>query len=92
MKDREAAIKKLELNHIDFLISTVNQSKINVFFGAPECIAVLKRFGNKKLNEFSPEEDFILGIMLGYSRIQQCNRYLSMKMQKVKPNESELRA
>jgi hypothetical protein len=42
---------------------------------------VIREIGDKKLNELTPEEDFILGIMLGYDRLRQCNRYLKQKEQ-----------
>ncbi|MBN2063189.1 MAG: DUF2023 family protein, partial [Sedimentisphaerales bacterium] len=35
--------------------------------------------GKPKLSDFTPEEDYILGIMLGYDRLKQCQRYVSMK-------------
>lgn len=74
---KQEAIRKLESNHISYIVREVTRNKINIFFGATACISVLQQFGEKRLNEFTPEEDFILGIMLGYNRIQQCNRYLS---------------
>lgn len=72
------AEKKLLANGISYLIQPVSAEKINIFFGADECIQVIKQFGSKPLNEFTAEEDFILGIMLGYSRLQQCKRYVQM--------------
>ncbi len=74
---KQEAIRKLESNHIPYMVREVTRNKINIFFGALACIEVLRQFGEKKLNELTPEEDFMLGIMLGYDRIQQCNRYLS---------------
>ncbi len=71
--------KKLSDKHIDYLIHHVTDSKINVFFGNSLCIDVLKNFGNKGLKEFTHEEDFILGIMLGYGRLKQCERYIKRK-------------
>ena len=73
---RDAAVQKLESNGIPYIIQEVTSEKINIFFGAEECIAVIKHFDKKGLNEFTPEQDFILGIMLGYGRLQQCERYL----------------
>lgn len=70
------AQQKLEINNISFVIKEVSPTKINIFFGAPECVEVIKYFGNKKLSDYTPEEDFILGVMLGYCRKLQCNRYL----------------
>ena len=48
------------------------------FFGAKECIEVMKHIGDKPFNEYTPEEDFILGVLLGYDKIQECNRYLRL--------------
>lgn len=56
----------------------MNNEKINVFFGAKDCVDVVKTFVSKKLNELTPEQDFILGIMLGYDRLKQCERYLKL--------------
>lgn len=81
MKAADRAQAELRLQHqgIAYLVCPVNEHKINVFFGAQECVEVVRRFGDKRLNEFSPEEDFILGIMLGYDRVRQCNRYLQRR-------------
>ncbi len=51
-------------------------TKINIFFGNPDCVEIVKMFETESLNELTPEQDFILGIMLGYSREQQYTRYL----------------
>ena len=74
--DRLQAESRLQHQHIAYLVCPVNERKINIFFGAEECVEVVRNFGDKRLNEFTPEEDFILGIMLGYDRVRQCNRYL----------------
>ncbi len=76
-KYRLAATSRLEQNNIAYLVRNVSENKINIFFGNENCIEVLKTFGNKSLTQFSPEEDFMLGIMLGYSRSQQYQRFLS---------------
>ena len=72
-------IRKLEKNKIDYIIQKVNQSKINVFFGNPYCISVLREFGDFKLSDLSDEKDFMLGIMLGYNLVNQCERYMGRK-------------
>ncbi|MBP1641066.1 MAG: hypothetical protein H6Q17_2649 [Bacteroidetes bacterium] len=77
--DRVQAERRLQHQHIDYLICPVSETKINIFFGAEACVAVVRHFGDKKLNRFTPEEDFILGIMLGYDRVRQCNRYLQRR-------------
>lgn len=64
---------------ICFYISRVNASKVNVFFGDKVCIKVIESFGDKLLSDYTDEEDFILGIMLGYDRIKQCERYIKRK-------------
>ncbi|UDQ97854.1 DUF2023 family protein [Lentisphaerota bacterium WC36G] len=80
--DYQEQIKaKLERNKIAYHIEQINSSKINVFFGAPECVAVVKEINKKFLNEYTPEEDFILGTMLGYDRKLQCSRFLKFKKQ-----------
>jgi hypothetical protein len=70
------AEKILKRQNINYIIREVTSGKINIFFGAEYCVEVLKKFGNKSLSDFTPEEDFILGIMLGYDQIRQCERYL----------------
>lgn len=70
---------KLLSENISFLIYPLGKTKINIFFGDPECIAVIKRIGKISLTDYTAEEDFILGIMLGYDRRKQCSRYLERK-------------
>ena len=72
--DRAAIEQRLRRGNIAFCIQEVNAKKMNVFFGNPACMEVVQRFVHKRLCELTPEEDFILGIMLGYDRIQQCVR------------------
>ncbi len=66
----------LTRKQIDYLLLPVGDKKINVFFGHKACVEIIKSFGEKPLNEYSDEQDFILGTMLGYDGIQQCDRYL----------------
>jgi hypothetical protein len=62
---------------IDYHIHAAGTKTINVFFGALECVAVVRLIcGEKKLRELTPEEDFVLGSMLGYDIRRQCERYL----------------
>lgn len=77
-KYRNDITQRLEREKIDYLIQDVTENKINVFFGAKECVDVVKTFA-KNLKELTPEQDFMLGIMLGYGRLQQCVRYLKIK-------------
>lgn len=61
------------------LLQHVNSKKTNVFFGKMQCVKIIRSFGKKSLSDFTDEEDFILGIMLGYDRTQQCDRYIKRK-------------
>ena len=72
-------VEKLELNQISYIIYPVNGKKINVFFGDDACLQILKRINKASLSEYTQEEDFILGIMLGYDRLKQCERFLKRK-------------
>lgn len=80
------AEEKLKRNDITYVIRKVNANKINIFFGAKECVSIISCFGNKPLNEFTHEEDFILGIMLGYNRLEQCKRYIQRAKKKTRIN------
>ena len=74
--DKELIVKKLQKRNISFHIIAVNAAKINVFFGAKMCVDTVKSINKSKLSDYTAEEDFILGIMLGYDRKLQCERYL----------------
>ena len=50
-----------------------------VFFGDEVCIKIIQSFGDKSLSDYTDEEDFMLGTMLGYDHIQQCERYIKRK-------------
>ncbi len=74
--DREAAEKKLSKYDVEYMITELSNGNINIFFGKRECVDVMRSFGNVPLNHLTVEQDFILGIMLGYDRLAQCSRYL----------------
>lgn len=77
---QEASEVKLRQQNIRYFIQSVNESRINIFFGNEDCVDVVcEMIDNKKLNQLTSEEDFILGTMLGYDRLQQCRRYLRKK-------------
>lgn len=77
--DREAAEKKLSKYDVDYIITELSNGNINVFFGKEECVDVVRSFGNISLNKLTVEQDFVLGIMLGYDRLAQCSRFLKKK-------------
>ena len=62
---------------IAYHLSWLHNGRVNVFFGNGDCIRVLELIGKENLSEYTPEEDFILGVMLGYGRLEQCRRYIS---------------
>ena len=76
--------ERLQGREIDYAIQDIAPDKINVFFGAKDCVEVVKTFIQTRLNKLSPEQDFILGIMLGYDRLKQCARYLDFKKKESK--------
>ncbi len=72
-------IKKLENQQIAYIRQDVNSRTINLFFGKPECLDLIRFIANRPLNTLSPEEDFMLGALLGYDLCKQCERYCSLK-------------
>lgn len=81
----EDSLKKQGIN---YLICPIAENKINIFFGMPECLKIIEQFSCKELNNLSIEEDFILGIMLGYGTKQQYSRFLDKK--KAQCNDSPI--
>ena len=76
---RDAIEKSLDKKKVAYHVQKVNEGRVNVFFGDRLCIDVVKQMSLKSLSDLSDEEDFILGVMLGYNRLQQCERYLGRK-------------
>ncbi|MFI4913175.1 MAG: DUF2023 family protein [Sedimentisphaeraceae bacterium JB056] len=81
---RDQMVSKLQKYDISYLIYKVTDNKINIFFGNECCVEVLRGIGKNNLSLFTPEEDFILGIMLGYDSLKQCQRYTNMTCNKLK--------
>lgn len=74
----------LDVLKTQYTIVNLGNDKVNLFFGNPACLDILKHFSSEKLNKLTPYEDFILGIMLGYSRDEQYQRLLSLNCAKMK--------
>ncbi len=72
-------VRRLENQGISYHIQEVSDSKINLFFGADACIDVISAIIDRPLNELSPEEDFMLGALLGYDLNNQCKRYCAKR-------------
>ena len=71
--------EKLEKNSISYFIQEVDNNKCNLFFGEKDCINTIKKINKTSLRQYTPEEDFILGILLGYDPLLQTKRYLKIK-------------
>lgn len=76
IQQQDVAVRKLSHHGIDFLIHQISDDKINIYFGNPACVEVVRLINKPKLSELTTEEDFILGQMLGYGVLQQCSRYI----------------
>lgn len=73
------AIERLERQGIDYVVSPLQGDNVNVFFGRKECLDAIRMIVVRPLNQLSPEEDFILGALLGYDICMQCERYCNRK-------------
>lgn len=72
-------LARLQRQNISYLVQTVGGENLNVFFGRQECLEAIKWIITRPLNHLTPEEDFILGTMLGYDLCTQCERYCKRK-------------
>ncbi len=79
---RILAESKLKKCGIEYIVTELSNDNINIFFGKKECVDVVRSFGSVSLNLLSMEQDFMLGIMLGYDRLAQCSRYIDLKAKK----------
>lgn len=82
--ERGTVEERIEKESLAYLVCENGENKINVFFGNPVCIDVVKSFDVCSLSELSDEQDFLLGVMLGYDRLKQCERYLVRKSHKTR--------
>ena len=76
---QEDVVRTLELEGIAYVLKPIEDGRVNVYFGHPSCVEVVRSFGACPNCRLSPEQDFILGIMLGYDRARQCERYIDRK-------------
>ncbi len=72
---------KMDHREIDYFVLPVNnRENMNLFFGQKDCLTTIQSIlQNKPLESLSPEEDFMLGILLGYEMCRQCQRYQKQK-------------
>lgn len=73
------ATQRLSRQAIDYVVQPAGKENVNVYFGRRECLDAIRLLVTRPLNELSPEEDFILGAMLGYDICAQCERYCERK-------------
>lgn len=73
------ALERLERQGISYVVSPLQGDNVNVFFGRKECLDAIRMIVVRPLNQLSPEEDFILGALLGYDICMQCERYCDRK-------------
>jgi hypothetical protein len=78
-KYTDFALSRLQSQNISYIIQPAGNDSINLYFGRNECINAIRLIANRPLNELSPEEDFILGAVLGYDINMQCQRYCERK-------------
>ena len=83
-KYSEQTIQRLESQGIPYLLQPAGQQNLNIYFGRRECLEAIRLIVTRPLNELTPEEDFILGAMLGYDICAQCERYCQRKIKKLK--------
>ncbi len=75
----ELAKSKLRNQGIDYLVQRVGDRVINLYFGRRACLDTICHLVDRPLSELSPEEDFMLGALLGYDLTMQCERYAKRK-------------
>ena len=73
------ALQRLDHLGIAHVVQPVGKNTVNLYFGRRECLEAIRLIVTRPLNELSPEEDFILGAMLGYDICAQCQRYCERK-------------
>ncbi|WP_373815180.1 DUF2023 family protein [Porphyromonas loveana] len=80
-EDIPYAQERLRNRQIHFFTQpTPNTGRTNLFFGRRECMEAIRLFvDGRSLSSLSPEEDFIIGAMLGYDICRQCERYCQRK-------------
>ena len=78
------ATRRLDSQGINYLVQPVGRQNVNIYFGRRECLEAIRLLVTHPLSELTPEEDFILGAMLGYDICAQCERYCERKCKQQK--------
>lgn len=75
----DVAVARLRSLGISYLLLPAGDNTVNLFFGRRECLDAISFVVDKPLSKLSPEEDFILGALLGYDLRMQCERFCKRK-------------
>lgn len=81
----EVIITRLAGQHITYATQQLKNGNVNLFFGENACIDAVSCFVHKPLNMLTPEEDFMLGAMLGYDIVKQSQRFCERKAKLSQP-------
>ena len=73
------ATERLQHQNIPYILQPAGKNTLNLYFGRRECLEAIRLIVTRPLNELTPEEDFILGAMLGYDICAQCERFCERK-------------
>lgn len=84
------AIERLKSQGICYTVQEASEHAVNLYFGRPECVETIRLITTRPLNHLSPEEDFILGALLGYDLRMQCERFRKRKKRHAALNLSRM--
>ena len=73
------ATARLKRQNISYILQPVGNDRINLFFGRKQCLEAIRLMVTRPLSQLTPEEDFILGALLGYDICLQCERFCTRK-------------
>ena len=88
---RDFAEKRLKAQSISYCIQEISSERFNLYFGRKECLDVVNYLIHKPLNMMTPEEDFIIGTLLGYNVCLECSRYCTQR-ERMENNQVKRRA
>ena len=84
------AIERLKSQGICYTVQEASEHAVNLYFGRLECVETIRLITTRPLNQLSPEEDFILGALLGYDLRMQCERFRKRKKRHAALNLSRM--
>jgi hypothetical protein len=78
------ATTRLQHQNIEYIIQKAGNTTINIYFGRKQCLDAIRMIVDRPLSQLSPEEDFIIGALLGYDICCQCERFCEKKQRQMK--------